>query len=298
MMTNVNPNCNWFNHLRQMAIRKFEKNGFPSTQMEEWRYTHLAMLQRKNFSLATYQSLNNDLALFKPFQLQNCYHFVLVDGFFRSEYSYLPQNIATGSISQQLEINSDWLSNYIGQAVVKENNGFIDFNTGYFTDGFFLHLTESAKLDKPIQIIHLTTQEAIANTRHCIVLEKNSTADIIETFFHFDNQAYLTVSVLEGFIADQAQLNVYKLQNESNKAFHFGGAYIQQNAQAKFIHHNFALGSLLARSEIHSDLATAAECELNGLYVAKQKQHLDTHTRIHHQQPRAMSREFYKGILM
>ena len=40
-----------------------------------------------------------------------------------------------------------------------------------------------------------------------------------------------------------------------------------------------------------------AECVLNGLYLADDKQHVDNHTEIEHLMPRAKSLELYKGIL-
>ena len=40
-----------------------------------------------------------------------------------------------------------------------------------------------------------------------------------------------------------------------------------------------------------------AECILDGLFVAAEKQHVDNHTRIDHVQPHCRSRELYKGVL-
>jgi len=53
----------------------------------------------------------------------------------------------------------------------------------------------------------------------------------------------------------------------------------------------------LARSDIHTDLEQAAECELNGLYLGVKRQHHDNHTRINHLKPHGISRETYKGVL-
>jgi len=148
-----------------------------------------------------------------------------------------------------------------------------------------------------LQIIHVATQEAILPTRHVVILESNAKATLIETFSSPENHAYLTNSVAEVFVGENADLTLYKVQQEGETAYHFGGTYVQQADNARFTHHNFALGSVLARSDIVCDLATAAECELNGLYLGSRKQHLDNFTRINHLQPNGISREFYKGIL-
>jgi Fe-S cluster assembly protein SufD len=121
-------------------------------------------------------------------------------------------------------------------------------------------------------------------------------ASVIETFAGLDN-AYLSAAVTEVFVGANADVTLYKMQCESEKAYHFGGTYVKQSRDARFIHHNFAFGSLLARCDIHVDLDYASECELNGLYLGVKRQHIDNHTRINHLKPHAISRELYKGVL-
>jgi Fe-S cluster assembly protein SufD len=282
--------------LKSQALEKFNVFVSNSAREEEWRYTNLSALAKKNFPLATNESEIN-LDVLAEWKLENCYHFVLVNGFFNEEASYLPKAVNIDACSQMLKgftSGEDYLKGFIE----KEKNGFLILNTLHHTDGLYLQLDENEALDKPLQIIHLTTQEAIVNTYHLVALDKNAQATLIETFVNYEeNKAYLSNSNLAVLIDSNAELTLYKLQKESDKAFHFGGAYIQQEANSKFTHHNFALGGLLARSEIHCDLETGAICELNGLYLGKNRQHLDNHTRINHNKPDGISREFYKGIL-
>lgn len=289
------------NILKAQALEKFNAFVSNSVREEEWRYTNLSALAKKNFPLATNETEIN-LDELEEWKLENCYHFVLVNGFFNTKNSYLPDEdeeivfedkdvLFPPTITQQSEITRS------GYVTGKKSNGFLDFNTTHFSDGLFLYLQEGEILDKPLQIIHLTTQEAIVNTKHDIFLAENAKVTIIETFVNLNNQSYLSNSVLEVDLEENSELTLYKLQNESEKAFHFGGVYVEQGENSKFTHHNFALGGLLARSEIHCDLETAAECELNGLYLGKNRQHLDNHTRINHNKPDGISREFYKGIL-
>jgi Fe-S cluster assembly protein SufD len=284
--------------LKSQALKKFNAFVANSTREEEWRYTNLSALAKKNFPLATNESEIN-LDVLAEWKLENCYHFVLVNGFFNEQASYLPEieNFNICAYSQAYQ-NPTVMEDELKYNVEKETNDFLTLNSAYFTDGLYILLNKEEILDKPLQILHLTTQEAISNTRHVVILSENSQATVIETFVNYEkNKTYLSNSVLEGYIEKNAELTLYKLQNESEKAFHFGGAYIQQSENSKFTHHNFALGGLLARSEIHCDLETGAICELNGLYLGKNRQHLDNHTRINHNKPDGISREFYKGIL-
>jgi Fe-S cluster assembly protein SufD len=279
--------------LKSQALEKFNAFVANSVREEEWRYTNVSALAKKNFPLATNESEIN-LDVLAEWKLENCYHFVLVNGFFNEQASYLPKavDICALSLESESEEEDDFES-----VLENEKNGFLVLNFFHSNNGLYLNLEKNEVLDKPLQILHLTTQAAIVNTYHTVILEENAQATIIETFVNANNESYLSNSVLECSLENNAELTLYKLQNESEKAYHFGGAYIRQAEKSKFTHHNFALGSLLARSEIHCDLETGAECELNGLYLGKQRQHLDNHTRINHNKPDGISREFYKGIL-
>lgn len=282
----------WLDDFRQQAQSQFEQTGFPSNRLEDWRYTNVSAITKKEFPLAKIENS----PVFEGSKGGTAFHFVLVDGFFNAGLSNLPKSITVCSINDALKNHAGLLQSKFNQAIT-QTHGFIDFNTANFTDGLFIHIAENEVLDKPLQIIHVATQEAILPTRHVVILEKNAKATLIETFSSSEGNAYLTNSVAEIFVGENADLTLYKVQQESETAYHFGGTYVQQADNARFTHHNFALGSVLARSDIVCDLATAAECELNGLYLGSQKQHLDNFTRINHLQPNGISREFYKGIL-
>jgi Fe-S cluster assembly protein SufD len=72
---------------------------------------------------------------------------------------------------------------------------------------------------------------------------------------------------------------------------------VEQGSHSRFAQHNLAFGGLLARNDISVGLADAAECTLNGLFLAKSRQHVDNHTRIDHREPHGVSRESYRGVL-
>jgi Fe-S cluster assembly protein SufD len=60
----------------------------------------------------------------------------------------------------------------------------------------------------------------------------------------------------------------------------------------------FSLGGLLARSEVSTRFdGEGGHCELHGLYVGQDQQHLDHRTSLDHASPGCTSREVYKGIL-
>ena len=291
----------WLEEQRLKALSQFSEQGFPSSHEEEWRYTNVSAIEKKKFSPTINKTKNLvDIEWLKLYQLQEAWSVVLVDGHFSAELSSLedlPVDVLVMGMADALQELPETLENYINQSVNIDDNSFIAFNTAWFTDGLFVSVNAKRILEKPIQVLHVATQQdVLAATRTVIILDKMAEASIIETYVGYNN-AYLSSTVTEVFVGQNAHLTLYKMQCESEKAYHFGGIYVKQDRDAHFTHHNFAFGALLARSDIHTDLDHASECELNGLYLGVKRQHIDSHTRISHIKPNGISRELYKGVL-
>lgn len=301
-------NLPWLQQLRKDALAKFSANGFPSPREEEWRYTNVSAIEKKLFSPVLGVDLHLKLQAvdadwLKSQQLEDAWSVVLVNGHFSADLSRLdglPEDISIMSMADALVGAKDFsslLETYLGRAVNIAEHDLVAFNTAWFTDGVFVHVPAKQVLAKPIQLLNIVTEaDAMATTRNLVIVAENAEAQVIETFAGL-NDAYLTAAVTEVFVDQNAQLTLYKLQTESEKAYHFGGTYVKQAKDARFTHHNFAFGGLLARCDIHTDLDHASECDLNGLYLGVKRQHLDNHTRINHLKPHAISREMYKGVL-
>ncbi len=291
----------WLQQLRSDAFTQFSGRGFPTVRDEEWRYTNVSAIEKKLFqpSIADVeQHINTDWL--KQYMLAEAWTVVIVNGRFVPQLSVLaglPDNVTVSSLSDALNNNADQVQQYLGQAVANDEHGFIAFNTAWFSDGLFLQVPEKTVLAKPLQLLHVVTQsDLLATTRNILVVDSMAAANVIETYVG-EELAYLSAIVNEVFVAENADLTLYKMQAESEKAYHFGGTYIKQARDSRFKHHNFAFGGLLARNDVHTDLDVASECYLNGLFLGTKRQHIDNHTRINHLKPNAISREQYKGVL-
>jgi Fe-S cluster assembly protein SufD len=325
----------WLQALRAKALAQFSAQGFPSPREEEWRYTNVSGIEKKLFTPSiSLTSDEMDTEWLKAYRMQDAWVLVLVNGHFSAELSVLdglPEVVSVMGMADALAKKPGKLEKYLGAAADQSEHSFIAFNTAWFTDGLFVHVPPRLVLDKPIQLLHVVTgADAMATTRNIIIADEMAEAKVIETFIVRDGvyavnlsgtgsaisrdgvyaaslpgagaavgeaNAYLTAAVTEVFVGQNADLTLYKMQSESEKAYHFGGSYIKQARDARFTHHNFAFGGLLARSDVHVDLDHASECELNGLYLGVKRQHIDNHTRINHLKPYAISRELYKGVL-
>ncbi len=291
----------WLKALRKQAIQQFSSTGFPSLREEEWRYTNVSAIEKKLFSpVLSSESAAVELDQLNQYLIDDAWSVVIVNGHFSASLSNLdelPESVTVMNMTRAIVEKSEQLEKYFSHAVDSTENGFVAFNMAWFSDGIFIHVPAKVILAKPVQILHVVTQAGfMANTRHIIAVDESVEAKVIESYVGCD-EAYCTAAVVEVFVGQNAHLTLYKLQMEGSKAYHFGGTYVKQARDSHFSHHNFAFGGLLARSDIHTDLEQASECDLNGLSLGEKRQHIDNHTRINHLQPYAVSRELYKAVL-
>jgi len=291
----------WLQALRTAANIDFSARGFPSPREEEWRYTNVMPIEKKRFTPNALTSDTNAAEeIIQHHRLANTWTLVFVDGVYSAEHSRLtglPENSHIIPVTVALERYPEKVHTILQQATDQETHGFVAFNMAYFRDGAFIAIPDKQVLVKPIQILHVSTQsEGLSVLRHLISLGSHAQATVIETYVGEKETACLSTTVTEIDLAANAQLDHYKLQSESERSYHFGGIYSNQKASARFRQHHAAFGGLMARTEIHSQLGQAAECDLDGLFLASGRRHLDTHTILRHHGAHAISREIYRGI--
>jgi Fe-S cluster assembly protein SufD len=297
----------WLSRLRRQALARFETSGFPSPRDEEWRYTNVTPIERRLFTAATGPA-NADTA---AAQIESCriadaWSLVFVDGVFVPELSErhsLPAGVMLESLASLLarsepEGNAAWLNSGLELESESDRHGFLDFNTAFFTDGAVLRVDEGVVLEKPVQLFFVSTRnEGRATLRNLIRIGRNAEARLIETHVGTAETGYLGAVVNQIDIAENGGLNHYKLQLDGGRAYHFGGSYARIARDGRFGHHTLSLGGLLVRNEVHARLARAAQAEMNGLFLSGNRQHVDNHVRVDHDEPHGSSRVTYRGIL-
>lgn len=293
----------WLASLRQSALAQFDATGFPSPREEEWRYTNVAPIEKKRFrpSVTAAPAVIPDGALLKRYRLDDSWTLVLVNGVYVPELSVvdgIPAGVTVAPLSLALATDPDFVAARLGSATANEHHGFIAFNTAFFSEGLVLRVPAHQKLAKPVQLLHITTGSETAHSlRNLIVVEAGAAAQVAETFVGATGSADLCTSITEVTLEQGAVLDYYAFQRQPERAYHFGGTYASVGRSARFRHTQLCFGALLARHEIHAELDQAAECALDGLFLARQRQHVDNHALIHHRAPRATSRETYRGVL-
>ncbi|MBS0359053.1 MAG: Fe-S cluster assembly protein SufD [Proteobacteria bacterium] len=294
----------WLKSKRDEAMQFFSEKGFPTRHDEDWKYTNVTPLMEQQFILPSKQAHRLSAERLKPYLLSemNAHILVFVDGYFSPEFSQcnkLPSGVTLKNLSAELLENPKNIQSYLSSALNSKEHAFNALNTALMTEGAWIHIDKHVVVENPIQLLFISTQEdAIHHYRNCIVVEENTSVNLIEQYVGLQEAPYFNNSVTEIIAKPNAQIEHVKIQQEGATSFHVGTLQVHQYQHSSVNTHSFSFGGSLVRSDTNISLKDEySECTLNGLYVASNHQHIDHHTRVEHIKPHGTSREYYKGIL-
>ncbi|HEY1266936.1 MAG TPA: Fe-S cluster assembly protein SufD [Candidatus Binatia bacterium] len=294
----------WAGPVRRQALERFAALGFPTTHDEDWKYTSVEPLVKIPFAPGSGSDVGAERRIadrglddFTPNRL------VAVDGRFSNRLARLgdlPKGVVACSLASAMSEHSDLVEPFWARIADYGGQAFTALNTALAEDGIFLFVPAGTELP-PMQLLFVSSaadEPVVSHPRTLILLERGSQATVIETYIGMKDDVYWTNSVTEIVLADNAVFDGYKIQMQSERAFHIATQQARLGRDAVLTSHAFALGAELARNEVNATFAgEGGDCTLNGLYVTAGFQHVDNHTRIDHERPRCTSRELYKGIM-
>lgn len=296
----VGQDLPWLNALRQQAVTQFNSDGLPANKQEDWKYTSLWDFSQQVFEHQPKTSEISKAQIERLALLRNSHRVVIIDGVFSTTYSQLEQ-LPTGLMIRSLSEGLEQVQSYLDKQIALDKAGFNALNTLLMNDGVVITVGNGVHIEKTIEVlaIHTGATESLAtHLRHVIVLAENSQATVIEHYVALNDATTLTNVVTEVVLAEHAELNHYKLQQESLNAFHIATLAAKQAASSKWLTNNISLGAQLARNDVHSQLlGEQSHVTMDGLYLVNGQQHIDNHTRIDHVVPNTTSEELYKGVL-
>lgn len=292
----------WLRGARRNAFETFDKLRFPSTRLEDWKYTNVAPIGAREWHFASPRADDAGVcAIIEDLLLDKSAHrLVFVNGRHAPKLSRtndLPEGVFMGSLTRALREVPERLEALIAQHAL--NDGFEALNTAFLSDGYVLILPPDCSFDEPLQMLFIADEAGLAmNPFNAVLAGRGARCTVIEQFVGIADDSYLTNAVTRIVAEEGADIEHCRIQHEARRAYHIGRVELTQQRGSHIASHSFALGAALSRVQIDTHLnGTDTRCELNGLYFAGARQHVDHHTRIDHESARGTSREYYRGVL-
>jgi Fe-S cluster assembly protein SufD len=301
----------WLKQLRDGGIARFGELGFPTTKQEAWRFTSVARLIETRFDLApapgTRHPAPSDI---EPFILGAGPRLVFVNGHFTPTLSHvagLPAGVRVESLAHALATDPERVREHLGKYAGFQDRPFAALNTAFARDGAFVCVPSNVTVEEPIQLLFVATPggqaggeggaRLVAHPRNLIVIEREARASVVETYATLGG-AHWTNAVTEIVAADGARADCYRVQRESDQAYHVAVTEVHQGRDSIVNVHTVAFGGALSRHDLRGTLAgPGGYLILNGLYLLAGEQHADHHTAIDHAAPHCESHEYFNGVL-
>lgn len=261
--------------MKKEATEAFNRLGFPSSKNEEWKYVNLqeVLPAQPDFSKNSVGTPLNEAWLEQAKIAGNDVHlYIFENGTFRTDLSS-PTLSDTIVVSPLTSLNKhNQAAVYYGKTALFGKEPFVALNTAVDHEGMLIHIKEGVACDKPIHLLFLnsnTKDDKIISLRNLIVIEKNASATVIESYHsHNDECNGLTNVVNEIIVGENAQLNFYKAQLDNEKTSQINFTQAVQSKNSTFDTVTVTAGGHLVRNNLHIKLNDVnCTSHLFGLYL-------------------------------
>src|SRR6202163_3774770 len=152
----------WLQNVRENSFEQFERAGFPNIKQEEWKYTNVTPIAKRDFAPVL---ARNGTALTKDGVLKSFIYeeardsrLVFVNGMLRKDLSSLralPDGVVAIDLREALR-GSEYeatLREYLEHPALA--NGFAALNTALFRSGLFLKIPKGIAVEAPIHLLFI-----------------------------------------------------------------------------------------------------------------------------------------------
>jgi len=200
-------------------------------------------------------------------------------------------------LSQAVEEHGDLVDRYLGKIVTADENAFVARNASEWEGGAFVYVPRNTKLDAPVLLDVLQTQEGTAlNWRVLVVLEEGAEAEVWEQYV--STAPGLVNLVVELVVGDNARLRFVSAQELDESSYVFGTqrARVARDGKLDLVVLGFGSGNGKIFQNTILD-GEGAEGKVTGAYATRGRQHLDFDTTQEHAAANCNSDLAFRGIL-
>lgn len=250
-----------------------EAISFPERKTERWKYTSLQALADGHLNAVASGELS------QPLPALSEYVVTITNGILTG--STLPEGVSLKQESPTvngLETPFAVYNSAVAQPVV-------------------LEVAANTRIEQPIhvQIQSASDVPAHCNPRVVVQLNNGAEATVIE-HYHGEGQA-LTNAVTALITADNATLTHYRLQGEQASTLNIGTLVIDQQGVSTVNSYQLMTGNRLRRNDVHALVSkSGAELNMKGIFVVRDKGHVDNQICVEHSVPNCESDQNFKGL--
>ena len=276
---------------RKKSLDLFHKYGFPSKQVEDWKFTDLNLILNKNFS-----SISNDVnfeSAKDPETIKD----------FEHNYIFLSNGKITSTNFDHEEKSKILIKDFDQKDTKNLNpsNTLTLLNDALSSGGFSLEIKKKYKFRKPLVVYNYFSKDIknkILNNKNYIKLNEGSELTLID-YNNDKTQNNFIKNTVDIILLEQNAIfkNIFIQSSKSNGYFY---RYIKSILESSSNYENYILSSglKLNKIDIEVDLnSDNSNCNIYSALNLQEDQHQEIKTRINHNSPNCKSYQKIKNVL-
>lgn len=294
------------NAMRDEAFEAFCQLGLPTSKLEDFQYSDIAPRFAPDFGL----NINQLIPQVNPYQAYKCNVsglvtdlYFLMNDVFCSQYAPKaehPKGVYVGSLKAFALGYPEVSAKFYGKAAKLDKNGVVAFNTMFAQDGFVVYVPDNVVVEQPIQLINILTSKVdyLVNRRVLIIAGKNAQVKVLACDHTVDAPNFLVTQVAEIFAEEDARVEYYELEENTDKVTRLASTYVHQAKNSNVVANNVTLNCGFTRNNYNVVLdGEYAEATIAGVVIADKEQHVDNFAFLDHAKPNCQSTQLFKYVL-
>lgn len=290
--------------IEQQAFDNFNKLGIPTSRNEEWKYTRIAAVFNKEFSISPSQPISvEEIDTVRLPGHEEANELVFVNGVFMDAFSTL-RSASLIVLPMQQAIEGEYkeiITRHLGHSGKYIRDGIHALNTAFVQQGLFLQVKRGREVEHPVYIYNITdarSSNVLAQPRTLINVSENAKVQLVETYATLGAEESFTNQVTEIVVEQDARVEYYKIQNDASQNSQVSTTHFKQTGKSHVHAVTITLNGGIVRNNLNIAMAADhSEAHLYGLYFLKGNTHADNHTVVDNIRPHCLSNELYKGIV-
>ncbi len=258
---------------KELAVKSFQALGFPTSKMEEWKYTSLKNL---NDIAWDWQEFGLSVAETKGLEII--------------------------SLNDLLNQSKAFQKVWEAKDPILDQNPFYHLNATLCQNPLVLWVKEGVNVESPVKLSYLLSglnNHTALQAKLIVFLDPNAELSIIESVGSETGKTLVSSYVQEIFLSEGSKLTYLKEQDLSDDTTHVDQTFVFQEGGSQAETFTLSLNGGVLRNNLHFYInGEQVVSNLNGLYVPAANQLMDSHTIVDHRMPNSESNELYKGVLM